>query len=200
VPLIRAAAGAGLALGLPVAGLWWGLSHARPGILFALSVNCGLMGFAFVAGLVVPLGVAPAFSSSYYSVFPFEHGGRVYERLGVRAFQRFLRRIRFHGPQPVPHYRPREGGLGRLVSDTYGPETAHGVIFLIVLVIAIDAVRRGWWETALWLTLFNVLLNAYPVFSMRHVRARIETEACVDDAPSGRDRRRAAGRARLAAR
>jgi len=170
VPLIRAVAGAGMALGLPVAGVWWSLSQTRPSILYAFAVNWGLMGFAFAAGLIVPLRFAP----SYYQVFPFERGGDVYERLGVRAFQRMLRRARVHGAAPFPRYRPEAGGLARLATDTYGPEAAHAVIFLIVLVVAADALRRGWWDTALWLTAFNIALNAYPVCSMRHVRARIE--------------------------
>lgn len=46
------------------------------------------------------------------------------------------------------------------------------MIFIVVCGVAVDAVRRGWWDTAAWLLLFNILLNAYPVMSMRHVRAR----------------------------
>ena len=171
MPLIRAIAGAGVALGFPVAGVWWSLSHTRPSLLFAVAVNFGLMAFAFALDLVVPLRLTPA----YYAVFPFERGGLIYERLGVRGFQRFLRAVRVHGPAPFPRYMPRAGGLDRLVADTYGAETGHALIFLVIVVVAIDAATRGWWDTALWLTLFNVLLNAYPVFSMRHVRARIQS-------------------------
>jgi hypothetical protein len=173
VPLIHAIARAGIALGLPIAGVWWSLSHTRPSILFAVAVNFGLMGFAFAAALIVPRRLAPALPAAYFETFPFERGGRLYERLGVRGFQRFLRGARVHGPAPIPRLMPREGGLGRLVTDTYGPEAAHGVIFLIVLIVAADALRRGWWDTALWLMLFNVAFNAYPVCSMRYVRARI---------------------------
>ena len=169
MPLTRAIAGAGVNLGLPVAGVWWGLEHTHPSVVFAFAVNWGLMGFAFVASLIVPLRLWPA----YYRTCAFERRGRVYERLGVRAFQAALRRSRLHGPAPFPRIVPAADRLGRLATDTYAPETAHALIFVAVLVIAADALRLGWWDTAAWLLLFNLVLNAYPVFSMRHVRARI---------------------------
>ena len=46
------------------------------------------------------------------------------------------------------------------------------LIVVVVLVVTAAALRRGRWDTALLLLLFNVLMNLYPVFSMRHIRAR----------------------------
>jgi len=159
---------ASLNIALPVAALAWSLTMSRRSVAFAFFLNWVLMAFAFVVWIVVPI----RFARGYYDVHPFERGGRLYERLGVRLFQRILRASKFHGPRPFPRYTAGPGGASALAADTLNPETAHVMIFLVVCGVAVDAVRRGWWDTAAWLLLFNILLNAYPVMSMRHVRAR----------------------------
>jgi hypothetical protein len=109
VPLARTIAAAVIAPGFAVAGLWWSLAHTRPSIAFAFFVNLGLMGFAFAVALVLPLRLWPA----YYCTFAFEQGGRLYDRVGVRWFQRGLRLAHVHGPSPFPRLAPSGGGLAR---------------------------------------------------------------------------------------
>ena len=43
--------------------------------------------------------------------------------------------------------------------------------------VSVVFVRRGWWDTAGWLWFFNIVHNAYPVLSLRAVRAR--SSGCV---------------------
>ena len=140
----------------------------RRSVLFAFAINWALMLFAFVAFLIVPIRFPPG----YYRVQEFERRGRLYDRLRVRQFQEILRRTKFHGPRPFPRYVNGSGALGQLDDATYGSETAHALIFLVVAGLAIDAARRDWWDTAAWLLFFDILCKAYPVLSMRHVRVR----------------------------
>lgn len=189
--MFRAIVVAALNIALPVAALAWGISMNRRSVVFAFAINWALMLFAFIAFLVAPI----RFARGYYRVWRFERDGRLYERIGVRAFQTVLRRTKFHGPRPFPRYPYGPGALGQLEDATYGPETAHALIFMVVIGLAMDAARRGWWDTAAWLVLFDVLLNAYPVFSMRYVRARAAMlAAAVTTRRSSQDRSRAAGR------
>jgi hypothetical protein len=153
---------------LGFSALLWTLSLSRRSIVFAFAINWALMGWAFIVWLVMPL----RFGSGYYQVHRFERSGRLYERLGVRGFQRFLRRTGLLGWNPSLRFVSRSGAHAALVAATCGPETAHALIFIVLGAVAVDAVCRGWWDTAGWLLLFNILHNAYPVVSLRYVRVR----------------------------
>jgi hypothetical protein len=155
---------------LTVAALLWSLSISRRSVAFAFAINWALMGFAFVAWMIVPIRLG----RGYYRVRTIERSGRLYEALGVRLFQRVLRRSGLHGPRPFPGYVRGPAGAASLVAATCGSETAHLLIFVVVSALAVDAALREWWDTAGWLVVFNVLLNAYPVLSLRYVRVRAE--------------------------
>ena len=159
---------AALHVALPLAALAWSLEISRRSVAFAFFLNWALMGFAFVVWMFLPIRLTPG----YYRIHGFEQEGRLYERFGIRVFQHIVRATKIHGPAPFPRYTAGPGGAAALAADTYNSETGHLVIFAIVCGVAVDAIRRGWWDTAGWLILFDILLNAYPVMSMRHVRAR----------------------------
>jgi hypothetical protein len=156
---------------LGFSALLWTLSLSRRSIVFAFAINWALMGWAFIVWLVMPL----RFGSGYYQVHRFERSGRLYERLGVRGFQRFLRRTGLLGWNPSLRFVSRSGAHAALVAATCGPETAHALIFIVLGAVAVDAVCRGWWDTAGWLLLFNILHNAYPVVA--------PVRACANSAP-----------------
>jgi Glycosyl-4,4'-diaponeurosporenoate acyltransferase len=59
-------------------------------------------------------------------------------------------------------------------------EAAHGLLFVIVSTLAAGALTLGWFDTAVWLMLFNVLLNGYPVMLQRYNRRRLEVLLRVD--------------------
>jgi len=60
-----------------------------------------------------------------------------------------------------------------MIRDTQGPEAGHLIIFIVILGITLWAVVSGWWAAVAWLLLFNLLHNAYPVLSLRQIRARL---------------------------
>ncbi len=151
--------------GFTIGAAAWTLEMSRRSVAFAFWINWALMGLAFVIWLVAPARLG----RSYYRVHGFERSGRLYGRLGVRYFQRFLRRVGIMNPWL--RYRPGPSASATLLAATEGPETAHLMIFVVLSVVSGEFVRRGWWDTAGWLLLFNVALNAYPVLSLRSVRA-----------------------------
>ncbi len=156
---------------LTVTVTYWGLSIIRQSVAFAFAINWALMGVAYVVWSVVPL----RFANEYYRVRRFERSGRLYKALGIRLFQRVLRRSGIYGSRVFPSYVHGPHGAAALVAATVGPETAHCLVFVVVNVLTVDAaLHRGWWDTAAWLFGFNVLLNGYPVLSLRQVRVRTE--------------------------
>ena len=170
VTLRRArAVSAVLLLALAVTAIAWGIAMERRSVTFAVLVNFAYVGVAYVLWMLLPL----RFPDGYYHVLPLERSGRLHDALGIRGFQRVLRRFRFYA---LPGHGSREPEASvKLAAATIGPETAHALVFVVVAVLAADtAFRRGWWDTAAWLLAFNVLLNAYPVLSLRAVRARME--------------------------
>jgi hypothetical protein len=64
-----------------------------------------------------------------------------------------------------------------MIRATRDPEAGHLIIFVVIIGIMFWALVSGWWDTVVWLLLFNLLHNGYPVLSMRQVRARLVRRA-----------------------
>jgi len=137
-------------------------------IVFAFGVNWVLSAWATILGLhVAPLRL-PA---PYYSTRPFEKGGRVYDRLGVRWYRQALRRVLWSVNPALLRSQP--AAQETMIEGTKDAETGHLLIFVLITGMTVWAFVSGWWGSAGWLLLFNLLHNGYPVLSMRQLRARI---------------------------
>jgi hypothetical protein len=113
--------------------------------------------------------------AAYYRLRPGERDGRRYELLGVRVAKRLLRRgpMRIFNPKlRLPESRDAES-LARLDAAMRHAETNHVIMFLVVVLVIVHAVARGWWDAAAWTLLFNIVINAYPVMLQRYNRARL---------------------------
>ncbi len=134
---------------------------------FAFWVNWFLMFWAHLFMKATPV----RFPADYYVPRPFEK--RIYRLLGVAFAKKVLSRIpnpAFTQANPESTVEKRLRRLERVMIEA---ETAHMMIFVIVGVIMLYALARGWWETAGWLFLFNMLFNGYPVMVQRYNRMRI---------------------------
>ncbi len=124
---------------------------------------------------LVGQSTAWSFGAAYYAPRPFEQGGQVYERLGVRLYKKIVRR----GPLALlsPRLRlPRDrtlAALHQLDRAMREAETGHAIVFMLVLLLAGWALLQGWLDAAAWLTLFNVLINGYPVMLQRYNRIKL---------------------------
>ena len=115
----------------------------------------------------------PRLPRSYFALRTFEQDGQVYERLGVTVVKAMLRRgpiARFNADLHLPAVRTPES-LARLDQRMRDAEASHAILFAATLGVAIHAGARGWLGAAAWTTLFDVLLNGYPVMLQRYNRA-----------------------------
>jgi hypothetical protein len=152
--------------------LWtWGAFGFRSPVS-AFLVNWLAMSWVAVTGQVTRFSFAPG----YYRARPFEQDGRIYERLGIRLFKRLVRR----GPLAIfsPTLRfPQERTLSALLSlegEMRRAETAHVLIFLLVLLYAGYLLLNGWLDAAAWTLLCNVLINGYPIMLQRYNRIKLQ--------------------------
>ena len=146
-------------------------------MVFTFGVNWILIFWAITLGHVLESqsgawdGLSVRLPASYYAMRPFEKGGRVYDYLGVRWYQRLLRPVLWSvNPAPI---RSQLGARETMIRATQGPEAGHLIIFVVIFGITFWALARGWWDTAAWLLVFNVLHNGYPVLSLRQIRSRL---------------------------
>jgi len=164
---VPVAAGAGLVLAVA-----WATATLDPtGPWFALVVVWAPMTALGTVSHVVPFRL-PAW---FHRLRPFEHDGRVYELLGVRAAKRLLRR------PPVTWFNPRlrlpatrdDRSLVRLDASMRTAEASHAISFVVTIGVVGFALVEGWWGGAAWMLAFDVVVNGYPVMLQRYNRVRL---------------------------
>jgi len=115
----------------------------------------------------------PRLPGRWHALRPVERDGRLYERLGVRVVKRLLRRgplAVFNPDLHLPAERTPEA-MARLDGRMRDAEAAHVLVFALTLVAVAWALARGWWASAAWILLFDVLVNGCPVMLQRYNRA-----------------------------
>lgn len=139
-------------------------------LAFIFFVNWFLMLWLYLLGKLGTVKLWPG----YYAIYAFEQDGRFYKRLGIRRFQKLLRRS-FLGKinDNLKLSTPGNHALQQLDEITQTTEAAHALIFVIIGGMSLYALTRQWWDTAIWLFLFNMLHNGYPVLSQRYTRSRL---------------------------
>jgi hypothetical protein len=148
--------------------LVWGVRAYGRSIVFAFGINWVLILWAILfASNVVRLRLPV----QYYAARPFEKGGRMYDLLGVRWYRRALRRVLWSVSPTLLRSQPSAREM--MIEGTKDAETGHLFILVVISAITVWALASGWWDTAGWLLLFNLLHNGYPVLSMRQLRARL---------------------------
>ncbi len=167
--LLRGAA-VTVASAVAVAGLlaWTGRRAGPHSARFALAVTWLPMTALGTVSHVVPFRLPPW----WHRLRSVEIDGPLYERLGVRAAKRLLRR----GPATMfnPGLRlpsePTPAAIDRLARRMCTAEAAHTVAGLVTLGVATHAGFRGWWRAAACTLGFDVAVNGYPVLLQRYNR------------------------------
>jgi hypothetical protein len=101
----------------------------------------------------------------YYEPFHAPFGRRLPHLANVDRFQRLA-----HAIHPFHVTRRSPGDLATVVSAA---ETTHIVTFGIVSVLSVALGARGATGTGVFLVVWNVLFNLYPVAVQRRIRARL---------------------------
>ncbi len=137
--------------------------------------------FAFLSNWLIVSWVALVgqlvffrFGPGYYRIRPFEQDGRLYERMGIRLFQKLVGRGPWAVLNPTLRFSRSRAQLASLEEEMCKAEAGHLLAFLMVTVAAGFAVVRGWPDAAGWLMLFNIPLNLYPVMLQRRNRAHVQ--------------------------
>jgi hypothetical protein len=157
--------------------LVWATQRYGRTVAFAFGINWVLIAWAIWLSRILESqsgawdGLTVRLPAAYYAMRPFEKGGRVYDYLGVRWYQRLLRPVLW-SVNPALLRSQRSARL-TLIRATHDPEAGHLVIFVLIFGITLWALACAWWDTAAWLLLFNLLHNGYPVLSLRQIRARL---------------------------
>jgi hypothetical protein len=164
-------------LGVAIMVAWLARSYGRT-LVFAFGINWILIAWAIWLSRVLESrsgawdGVSLLLPARYYAMRPFERGGRVYDYLGVRWYRRLLRRWLWSVNPAL--LRSHGDARQTMIRATRSPEAGHLLIFAVIIVITLWALVSGWWDAVAWLLVFNLLHNAYPVLSLRQVRARLD--------------------------
>jgi hypothetical protein len=158
-----------VATAVAVAVLGWGLR--------ALDARSAWFAFLVVWVPMTWLGtisrvVTPRLPDRYHALRRWERDGHVYELLGVQVVKWLLRR----GPMAVfnpdlhlPEERTPER-IAHLDQRMRDAEASHAVLLALTLGLVVHAAARGWWASAGWILLFDLLLNGYPVMLQRYNR------------------------------
>ena len=154
-----------------------------PQALFVMSVWDEAAGPAIavlLASLAIALVVGRRVPEGYFVVRPFERNGRLYRRLGVRAFKRVVPDGDLISRVARRRAGDREPGMGLnrtalSALDTRGriAERAHLISLIAALPLsALAAVldRPGF---AIVLLVPNLIFHGYPVLLQRYTRARL---------------------------
>jgi hypothetical protein len=165
--------------------LVWAFVYMRPNsVWFAFFVVWVPMTWLGTIGRVA----RPRLPSAFHRLRPVEADGRVYERLGVGAAKRLLRRGPLATFNPDLHlpFEPTPERVAFLDRRMRDAEASHAILFVVTAGIALHAVLRGWWAAALATMVFDVLMNGYPVMLQRYNRALLARRFGPPAAPTPR--------------
>ncbi len=132
---------------------------------------------AFLLGVAVSFG-AWWLPRSYFKTKAVKRGGRVYRRLGVHVFRRYVtngdvinRRVRRIDPtyRIISDVESMRSYAGR----SRETEKGHVVLLVAGVFTAWYATSVGWYGWAVFLTAGNIVFNLYPVLLQRYTRVRI---------------------------
>ena len=123
---------------------------------------------------VLETQLKPALDSPYFNSFPFEKDGKLYHIFGVEWYRAILTKSGWE------KLRQKSTPIRKSLRDFEAYERgsrvaeaghlAAGIVVLIVTGYVIVAYSA---KAALWLVVFNVFLNLYPVLLQRYTRPRL---------------------------
>lgn len=151
--------------------------------LLALSLHAFGAGSVWFALMVVWLPmiwlgtvsrlVTPRLPDAFHTLRRIELDGRIYELLGVKLFKLLLRRGPLAAFNPDLHLPSQRtpANLSHLDQRMRDAEAGHAILFILTGGLAVVFAVQGHRSSAAWITVFNILMNGYPVMLQRYNRA-----------------------------
>jgi hypothetical protein len=147
------------------------LAHTGiPAVAFALAwvPNYPFLGAAMTGALRLPRCLVPVHAVE----------AAVYGWLGIGAVKRlvtsrgWLLLVGLEPPQKSPDHLTL---LQRTDQLTQGAEVCHGASFVFATGMAVFCLAIGGHVATLWIVIFNIALNGYPIMLQRSTRWRVQT-------------------------
>lgn len=114
-------------------------------------------------------------NSTYFASKDWEQRGKIYEWIGINLFRKFLVIIGWERMNKKANpIEKNKQALEHNLLRTKKSELGHLIIFVLVAIASLAVVVQSGIKSALWLSLFNILFNLYPVLLQRYNRPRIE--------------------------
>lgn len=172
----RVTAGIGVTLGVLLFALWWAGQTGWATPDFWLGASFLGLGWAVVLDEMLRFRVR--FPNAYHRLRAFEADGRLYRRMGVHVFKRFvvngdyMNRIkRAHRPA-YRLIRSRTDAMG-WEQHSRTTEAAHMMHLLLLAPALAFAMRAGRVSFAAWTLVLLIGFDLYPVLLQRYNRARV---------------------------
>lgn len=149
--------------------------------LFLSSINHNMFWFSLCFNFtcmswigMIELQLRLKLMSSYYNSYYFENGGKIYIFLGVNQFRWVLNIIGWEKIRKLSTPVSRDlNALEKYERFTRSGEFGHAIAAIIVLALTIYVYVSYGFRYTVWLVIFNILLNIYPIILQRYNRPRI---------------------------
>lgn len=157
-----------------------------PQVLFVTAVWDDAAGAAMavlLASLAIALVVGRRVPEGYFVVRPIERDGRLYRRLGVRAFKHvvpdgdLISRLARRRGDREPRMGLNRAGLSALDTRARIAERAHLISLIAALPLAALAAVLDRPGFSIALLVPNLIFHGYPVLLQRYTRARLRAIA-----------------------
>lgn len=142
-------------------------------IFLAWIINMFITGiFAFVGFAYPTQRLLPA---SYYHIHQPSRLHKVYQFLKVEWFRKFLLATLWKDKkQRKRYFNGKKEGMDNLEEQSMKSEFGHLLPFIILLVVSVYLLAVGQTYLALFVLLWNILGNFYPILLQRKHRARLQ--------------------------
>ena len=152
-------------------GLFIGFPFMNMGsVSYSITLNFILMiWMSIVASLLIP-----DLKSAYFNSRSIEKEGEIYKYLGVHFFRKLL--VRSGWERSRKKETPIRKSLVILEYYEYRTRTSefgHGIIAIIIAIISVYVCMVYSFKETIWLILFNIVLNIYPMMVQRYNRPRV---------------------------
>jgi hypothetical protein len=137
--------------------------------LFGFLINWVAVSWIALVGQVIPVLMPP----NYYPIRPFEKDGSLYDLIGIKWFKRLVTWRPLTVLSPTIQLDRRRASLSTLECEMKKAEAGHLIVFFMMVIFCMYALANLWFVAAIWIMLWNVVLNGYPVLLQRYNRARL---------------------------
>lgn len=144
-------------------------------LFYAFMLNIDLLGIVAIPGFVYPLYRSAGVVFYRTPEFLKEDIVSLYKLLRVEYFRRVISFLFWkRGANRRSFFDGTKSGLHGMILSSQRAEFGHWFGLVVVELISINLFLQNYFITCLFATLFNTVLNLYPIILQRYHRIRVE--------------------------